>query len=491
MIILTSCSSSNIDIKKNLTSIEKPDNYLDITGQWKLSEVIDISTGKNTEEFGNVNILFISKKIFDFNDTYILEPNITSRYVNYLSYLGNKISKIPDKLLIKNDTTTVYKLFNNISYSQEFTKISNEKIMTIDLGKIYIYKKEKNLTQQEIDDKYSEIKSITDGKEEIKNPKFGLSISFRNKKTDRNGKIDYDYYTYYIKRDDKDKKANVLKVENIVIPKSSGLWTISSIYNKNAENDSKRYTLSANPTFLDDDLKKNIINDSVYKRIDYVNKDYISVTNFNYNNNSVSENYNIYNINNIANNQPLDVNKIAGVQGNNIYLSKYKEYFSLLSEREDFKNLDFKPNTSNIGINRNSNNWKFISGIDQIIDNEKGSRLFRQFNLDITPVVNIAQNDASSFSWREIISKKPGAIDAVVSPDKTYILIQTENSIELYPIFFNYIGNNPLFTIQNTKNYELVMSQWVTDDNINGLYNEYNKLRKINSYIIYPQTHNN
>lgn len=91
----------------------------------------------------------------------------------------------------------------------------------------------------------------------------------------------------------------------------------------------------------------------------------------------------------------------------------------------------------------------------------------------------------------EIISRKPGSIDAVVSPDKTYILIQTENSIELYPIFFNYIGNNPLFIIQNTKNYELVMSQWATEENINGLYNEYNKLRKINSYTIYPKAPTN
>ncbi|MFM1514985.1 hypothetical protein [Helcococcus ovis] len=490
-ILLTSCSSSNIDISKNLTSIEKPDNKLDITGKWKLLETIDISTGKNTDEVGNATTLFISKKIFDFNDTYILEPNITSRYVNYLTYLNNKISKVPEKLLIKKDTTVVYKIFNNISYSQEFTKISDTKIITIDLGKVYIYEKEKNLSKKEIENKYNEIKSITDGKQIIKNPRFGLSIAFRNKKSDKNGKIDYDYYTYYIKKDDKDEKANILKVENIVIPKSSGLWTVSSVFNRNAETDYGKYTLSANSTFLDEDLKKNVITDSFYKRIDYVNKDYIAVTNFNYQGNTVSENYNIYNINNISTNQPLDINKIAGIQGNNIYLSKYKEYFNILSERQDLKNLDFKPNTSNIGIIRSSNNWKFISGIDQVIDNDKGSRLFRQFNLDITPVVNIGQSDSTSFSWREIISRKPGSIDAVVSPDKTYILIQTENSIELYPIFFNYIGNNPLFIIQNTKNYELVMSQWATEENINGLYNEYNKLRKINSYTIYPKTPTN
>ncbi|MFM1541137.1 hypothetical protein, partial [Helcococcus ovis] len=57
-ILLTSCSSSNIDISKNLTSIEKPDNKLDITGKWKLLETIDISTGKNTDEVGNATTLF-------------------------------------------------------------------------------------------------------------------------------------------------------------------------------------------------------------------------------------------------------------------------------------------------------------------------------------------------------------------------------------------------------------------------------------------------
>lgn len=116
--------------------------------------------------------------------------------------------------------------------------------------------KKKKFKQKEIENKYNEIKSITDGKQIIKNPRFGLSIAFRNKKSDKNGKIDYDYYTYYIKKDDKDEKANILKVENIVIPKSSGLWTVSSVFNRNAETDYGKYTLSANSTFLDEDLKE-------------------------------------------------------------------------------------------------------------------------------------------------------------------------------------------------------------------------------------------
>lgn len=483
ILILVACTNDISNIREEYSNtISKPEGKLEIGGIWKNTKVYEFGKGI-TQSSENSDEMFLSKKVFNFNDTYILNPNISSRYVNYFSYMRPKISDVPEEFMIEKDTTVVYKFSDNISFSQEFVEIDENKIITIYLGKIFLYEKQSDLSDDIIEKKYAEVTSLTNGKGGVKNNNFGLAISFRERNTNISDNISYNYYTYYMKKASDDDKAIILKVNDIIIPNTSGLLTVKNTQVIDGEN--VNYNLSINPTFLNDETKANILTDSIYRRIDYVNPNYIAFTKFNYSTNSVSESYGIHDINNLSKNEPLSATNIAGNSGNEIYLTSYKENINLISSRDDVNVLEFNPNTSNIGMKRYANGWKFVSAIDQQLNNKTSSRIFRPFDLNFSPVINIGQSDRTTFAWRQIIGRIPGAIDASVSTDRNYILVQSNNSIQMYPVYYNYIGNKPLFTIQNVNNYEIVMIQWINSENINSLYEEYLKLPKLNSYIIY------
>lgn len=189
---------------------------------------------------------------------------------------------------------------------------------------------------------------------------------------------------------------------------------------------------------------------------------------------------------NLSKKEPLSIMNIAGAVGNEVLLTTYKEVSNSLLNRGLINIAESTPNPTNIGIKRVKNSWEFYSNIEQTNIDSRKSKVYKNYDLKIAPIINIAgSNEKSMFSWSEIKRRRPEAIDATVSPDNKYVLVQLKNSLEFYPIYFNYIGNKPLFTIQNVEDYEIVMSQWITNENINSIYNEYSKLKNLNSYIIY------
>lgn len=484
LLILTSCAPT-IDNIDNISMIDRPNSDLSITGIWNkiyeynISEESEVAIDK-TEE------MFISDKVIEFKDAFILDPNISSRLVNSQSYLNNRIATLPSKFSL-NEQSVIYKFSNNISTSQEFLDMGDGKLLTIYLGNINIYEKSTEIDREIVDSKYQEVSTLTIGNQGIEESDFGLAISFRQRDTNVNNLVKYNYYTYYIKKVIGDTIPSILKVNDVVVPKTTGLWTIRQYTVDNSSGGYVNSTLEAFPTFIEDDEKTNLIQDNIFRRIDYVNRDYISLTNFNYTSRSISESYNIFNLHDLASKDPISVTEIAGSSGEEVYQTTFKENANQIFSSRNIYNLDLEPNLDNIGIQRMRNGWKFVSGIDQEINIEDGSRVYRKFDLNITPVTNIARTEPSTISWRDILSRSPGALDATISPENEFVLVQTNSSIEFYPVYYNFIGNEPLFSIQNTEGYEAVMVQWVSDESINNYYNEFLKLPKLNNNIIYTR----
>lgn len=483
--ILVSCAVDNSDDDLDAANnISVPNNALDIQGTWTLEEEHNISE-RNAEKIDIQNI-FISRKVSQFEDAFILNPNISSRYVNLTSYLTNKISTLPEELVIDEEMVKVYKISDNLSTSFEFIDIGDGRLATIYLRKILVFKKFQNLTAAQIDDKYKELSELSQNSSEIENNEFGLAISFRVRDNTVRDYIKYNYYTYFFKKTKNDVFPKIIKVRDIIIPKSTGLWTIKQEVVDEETNTIRNYKLGANQTFIEDDLKVNNIQDNFLRRIDYVNQDFIAVTNYFDTGRSISESHSIFNIHELASNKPLSVTEIAGNDGNRIYQTAFKEVSNQIISNQSMNITSLNPNPKNIGMERDKMSWKFISNLDVEINAATGSRFTKQFDLNFSPIINISQIPNANLAWRDVISRKPGAIDATVSPNSTYVLVQNANSIEIFPIIYNFIGNKALFAIQNVDNYELVSVNWIQNENIDGYYDEFNKLDKLNNYIIMP-----
>lgn len=489
ILILTSCSMfKGNKIPGNLTNITTPKTKLKVSGVWKKTDEINLY--ENSEENKSKDSdIFISKSVIAIDDNYILNPSINTKYVNFKSYTDSKFIEIPKNINLNFDAVKVYEFYNNMSFSQEFIKVDENKMLTFKLGKIIIYERKSEINKDEEDKKFLEVQSLVRGETNIAPNDFGLAIAFRERNTESEKQVDYDYYTYYIKKSKNDDKPTIIKTNDIVVPKQSGLWTITTSVKDSQKNDSKggfkNFTLAANPTFIDESKKINNISDTVYRRIDYVNQDYIAVTNYDYLSDSIAQSYNIFNMAALANKEPLKITNIAGNTGKEILITRFNENARSLFNKSELSLLPATPDFSNIGMRRIANNWQYISNIN--LDSKfSGNKVSTEFTIGITPVLNLDSNENRLFTWRDIIARRPGAIDATVSPDKKYILIQTSNSLEFYPIYYSYIGTTPLFSIQNVNGYEIVMTNWISQENIDSLYKEYDKLEKLNSYIIQP-----
>ena len=484
LLLLVSCSKKDNRDNDKLNIINKPEVALGIQGIWEKVYEYNIADEKTLENI-EAEELFISKEVVNFKDSYILDPKINSRLVNYDLYMKNKITNPPKEIGQSDVMIKVYELSNNVAISQEFILLPDSRLLTIYLGNISIYDKKSEVSKSVAQEKYEQVKGMITGNQGANDRKFALAISFRQRDTAVSNFTKHNYYTYYMKKNKDDESPDVLKVRDIVLPKTTDLWTVEQEILDNRDGSFNHQKLTANPTFSEENKKTNSIQDNLYRRIDYVDKDYIAVTNFDHSKSNISESYNIFDIQELSKKSPLQISEIAGPNGVEIYQTTFKENANLIFTSQDLNSIDLKADLSRVGLQRIRNGWKFISGIDQEISSTSGNRIYRKFDLNITPIINIAKTQATKLTWRDILERRPNAIDATISPENDFVLIQSRDTLELYPIYYNFISSNPLFTIQNTEDYEIVMAEWIGDKNIDDIYNEFSKLPQVNNHIVF------
>lgn len=484
LLLLVSCSKKDNRDNDKLNIINKPEVALGIQGIWEKVYEYNIADEKTIENI-EAEELFISKEVVNFKDSYILDPIINSRLVNYDLYMKNKITNPPKEIGQSDVMIKVYELSNNVAISQEFILLPDSRLLTIYLGNISIYDKKSEVSKSIAQEKYEQVKGMITGNQGANDRKFALAISFRQRDTAVSNFTKHNYYTYYMKKNKDDESPDVLKVRDIVLPKTTDLWTVEQEILDNRDGSFNHQKLTANPTFSEENKKTNSIQDNLYRRIDYVDKDYIAVTNFDHSKSNISESYNIFDIQELSKKSPLQISEIAGPNGVEIYQTTFKENANLIFTSQDLNSIDLKADLSRVGLQRIRNGWKFISGIDQEISSTSGNRIYRKFDLNITPIINIAKTQATKLTWRDILERRPNAIDATISPENDFVLIQSRDTLELYPIYYNFISSNPLFTIHNTEDYEIVMAEWIGDKNIDDIYNEFSKLPQVNNHIVF------
>src|SRR5574344_491225 len=225
LILLVSCSDKDNRNNDKLNIINKPEVDLSIQGIWEKVYEYNIADDKTVENIDSEE-LFISKEVVNFKDSYILDPKINSRLVNYDLYMRNKITNPPKEIELSDAMIKVYELSNNLAISQEFILLPDSRLLTIYLGNISIYDKKSEVSKSASQAKYEQVKDMITGKQGVSDREFALAISFRQRDHEVNNFSKYNYYTYYMKKSKDDKYPSVLKVRDIVLPKTTELWTI-------------------------------------------------------------------------------------------------------------------------------------------------------------------------------------------------------------------------------------------------------------------------
>lgn len=145
--------------------------------------------------------------------------------------------------------------------------------------------------------------------------------------------------------------------------------------------------------------------------ITYLGPEYISILKIK----DQFENYSIFDIDKMSNNNELNIDQIGGKEAVNVLKSSIAEESAdpNIEVTTEDKNEDYK----NIGITRNSGKWSYQT---QYTLKDNNEIKLKNINLNIVSHLNIS-TDELSMNWQSIKNLKSSALDAYSSPDKKNI----------------------------------------------------------------------
>lgn len=490
-LVLSSCTSDkskDYKSEEGFLSIKKPNRQNDIIGKWKLKKSHEvsskaISSDNNSESdsnSSNSDEMFITNTVFEYKNIKILNPTITARYINIQDYMNSKSLEKPSNVSIKNENVIVYKIQDDKTTSQDVIQLSDGNLLTFQKNKVEIFEKHTAIGSDEEKQHYTALKDSIEGTGNTPdNMEYAITLGVRKNNYTKSGEtLDYDYSTYFIVKEKDYQSPRFLLVKDIVFSKDSVMWTVS--HERSYTEDKSPIIvdkISVNPTFRDESSKINYIEETVARRIDYVNDNYIAFTNKNQLAKDKYEYYEIHNLNQLAKNKPLLVNNIGGPKALESFNSAFSDTIYSIANQSDII-LDFKADASNIGMVRNRMAWGFVSNF-QVTLSDTGRTVYRNIPLKIIPILDLGSYDNKNISWRDVLNRVPFATNAIVSPDGKTIIIQAKNQISVYSIYNNFISLNPQITITNVYGTEIIMSKWYTKDMIKTIYEDYLKLPRV------------
>ncbi|MDO5026274.1 MAG: hypothetical protein Q4E50_00420 [Tissierellia bacterium] len=494
IILLSSCSRRNskdyTSEEKGLLTVKKPVTHNDIMGKWQLETSFKIEKEeadyKNTREKDQESEIFISNSAFLYKNVNIINPTMTARYINLQDYMDSKSLEKPRGLKTEGVNVVVYKFQDDKILSQDLIQLPDDSILIFQKNEVELYKKYDSISKEEEKKTYSKLKDALNVTENNPaNLEYSLSLGVRRNNYSKTGEsLDYDYMTYFIAKDKQMNRPRVLAVDDIVFSKDSVLWTVSHDRNYTPDNQPLIVDkISVNPTFRDESSKINFIEETIARRIDYINDNYIAFTNKNQISANKFEYYEIHSLNQLAKNKPLTVNNIGGPKAVEIFNSAFSDTLHSVANQSS-NILDYKIDQSNIGLVRNRMSWDFISNFQATIS-ETGRTVYRSIPLRIAPILDIGSYDNKNISWRDVLNRVPFATNAVVSPDGKMIIIQTVKQISIYSIYNNFISLKPQLTISNVSDTEIIMSKWYASDGIRPIYEDYLKLPRTGIQVNY------
>lgn len=487
--ILSSCGTASYfgDGEGSEIVISSPNVKIPIEGSWKLVDRFSMDSSSKKSDLDEMySDLYIADNLVAINEKFTMSPTFSSKYVDKDTYFKSRFITIPDYLNIKDNNIVVLRIDDNNMFSQEIIRVSEDRLYLVQSGIIFIYDRVEDRVSKKILQEYKKIQDNMDENVGLKteDSPFGLVLGVRKKigRLNPSDYFNYDYKTFYIGITKEGNRAEITAVENILIPKDSGFWVVRNdrTYDDNLTID----RISAMPLALKDKENINYIEDILYRRIDYVGKDFIGLTKANPLTDTMVEEYEIYNIHNLAKKTPVKISDIAGNDGLLSYKMAMRENLEKIYE-DDLGLIEYKVDEKNIGIKREKGNWKFLSNIDIKVNEDDNIRTYHDFTLDIIPTVDVFPESNNTVKWTEIINRVPGALDYIISPDSRYILIQGETEMSMFRIFNNSIESEPMFSIQNAEGYEIVMNQWSDKENAKLWLETFSELDILPTQTIY------
>lgn len=453
-------------------NVKVPDNNLLIAaGVWQIDKKENFADSKSkiSDEIGK---LYVDQSIVVFGKRFTINPKFSSKFVSLQNYINKKTN---DESLSKDfskDKKMVITISDGSKFYQDVVVMDKNNIILPYNGVLYYMKKTENKVSRTFIENYQstyESKYYENKGNNLKDKEnIAMLIGIKNNGI-RNGKSDISYRTILLDIDKKNS-AQIYQTSSLFFPRKNGFWIMD--YKRNEFDNNYVEQFITKPVYSGENTKDNrkLEFDSP-SEITYLGPEYISIMKIK----DQFENYSIFDIDKMSNNNELNIDQIGGKEAVNVLKNSIAEESA--DPNIEVSTEDKNENYKNIGIIRNSGKWSYQT---QYTIKDNNEIKLKNVSLNIVSQLNISP-DELSMNWQSIKNLKSSALDAYSSPDKRILVVQTTDEILIY----DYSNDNKLIgSIPITKDDSIIMSEWAIGNYAEMWKKEFKNNEKIPSSFI-------
>lgn len=265
-----------------------------------------------------------------------------------------------------------------------------------------------------------------------------------------------------------------IKENEIIIPRSSGMWSLKPELYEDSKEDIYYEYFDANG--IDTKEKRNNTSSQlelllslksgskIYKSINYIGTNYIAVEISNNNiSNNISNYYDVLPIDNLYLEDGIVIGDIYENKDiNKIYKESYDDVYNSLDEsikKSISKYIDY----GNFTLARNNGKWVLQSMISGLNNNES-----IEYSLGIKPNEKLVTYDTLYIPWKSIKSQFPFVNDAYISTNAQIAVLLNDDEIAVYLIENGSIDEQPRETIKLNEGEEVIMAEWCENEYVSN-----------------------
>ena len=450
------CSKVN---GKDTQSIKAPDNEnLIIRGTWKIDEINilddEIENKEETLSLKDSLISISNTKISIFNNIYT-NPSFKLKVVKddyVLSYeLNTKLSDIIDS----RDNIDVISLIDSNKLIGEFIILDDNNGYLFYSGILLKLSKE-DINPIEIDMANNKFEAEVVAEDYNSDVGVMLALKTPRVKNEDGTYTNETYRTLWISFKD-NKIKPVIQKDNIILPRLNGIWTIEKLIEEKDGNRIEYFTSKP----IDGKLDSYIVEDSnvsIYKDINFISNDYISIERYEGNSfNNTFSRYQTIPIDNINSKQGLSIEEIYSNEVTEKYERDFNEAFENLTQENTEKYISIVDLT-NFTIKRVEGKWSLIGSILK----SKSDKENIDYKISISPNKKILNYDSLLIPWKTLKGSFPFIEDAYTAPTGRIAIVIFDNKLLVYEMEDRNIKGSPLCYINLNKNEKVIMAEWAS-----------------------------
>lgn len=468
------CSKVN---GKDTQSIKAPNNEnLTIRGTWKVEDIniIDDKIENKDEILSQKDSLISisSNKISIFNKSY-QNPSFKLKVVDGSYVLSYELNLTLKEIVEASNKVDIISLIDSNNLIGEFIVIDDNNGYLFYSGLLLKLVRE-DVNPRDIETSNNKVEAEV--LDEDYNSDVGVMIALKTPRREMgNGNFSEESYrTLWISFKD-NKLEPVLEKDNIIFPRLNGIWTVE---NKvlDSENIHTEYFIAKPIDGKDDEHIVGDVSLNLYKDINFISNDYISIERFEGNDfNNVFSVYRTIPVDNINSYQGLSIEEIYSNEVKQKYERDFNDSFeSLTVEQQNslIKKIDY----TNFTIKRVEGKWSLVGKIASEDSSEEGV----DFKLSINPSKKILNYDTLLIPWKDLKGRFPFIEDAYTSPTGRIAIIIFSNKLFVYELEDRNIKGSPLVSINLNDGERVIMSEWASGAYVDTWARAFKDGRQIN-----------